>query len=98
MPSREGAPQHDPVPIRMIDPVRGRPWALRPAGVLAIGLVALTCLAYLPVAWNGFVQYDDDSYVTSNQRVRQGITVDNLRWALTAYHMGNWHPDRKSVV
>jgi len=52
----------------------------------------LTVLAYLPVARNGFVQYDDEQYITSNARIRQGLTADNLRWAFTTYHMGNWHP------
>jgi Flp pilus assembly protein TadD len=76
----------------MIKAGRGRPATLSPAAVLAIGLVAITCLAYLPVARNSFVLYDDDSYITSNPRIPRGITWDNLRWAFTAYHMGNWHP------
>ena len=76
----------------MIKPVRVRSVSLRAAGVLAVCLAALTALAYLPVARNGFVQFDDDSYITSNTHVTQGITAENLRWAFTTYHMGNWHP------
>jgi len=92
MTHEECVPLHDTAPVRVIEPARGRPAALRPASLLAIGLVAVTCLAYLPVARNGFVQFDDESYVTQNEHVPQGITLDNLRWAFTTYHMGNWHP------
>jgi tetratricopeptide (TPR) repeat protein len=46
-----------------------RPW------LLALALVALTCLAYQPVWRAGFV-WDDDVYVTNNASLR---TLDGLR-------------------
>jgi Flp pilus assembly protein TadD len=39
-----------------------------------------------------FVLYDDDAYLLENPRISAGLTLDNLRWALTAGEMSNWHP------
>jgi tetratricopeptide (TPR) repeat protein len=39
-----------------------------------------------------FVLYDDDAYLLENPRIRAGLTLDNLRWALTTNAMSNWHP------
>jgi len=33
---------------------------------------------------NGFVNLDDDFYVTENSHVLKGLSIDNFRWALTA--------------
>ena len=38
------------------------------------------------------MNYDDDAYVTENAALRGGLTPDAARWAITAYHSGNWHP------
>ena len=40
----------------------------------------------------GFVDYDDDVYVTENAVVREGLTLHGVRWALGAFHAANWHP------
>ena len=76
----------------MITARRGRPAIPRPTLALAIGLVVLTGLTYWPVVWNDFVMFDDQRYITENPRIAQGLTADNLRWAFTTRHMGNWHP------
>jgi tetratricopeptide (TPR) repeat protein len=55
-----------------------------------LGLLVL--LAYLPAAWNDFVDYDDSDYVTANARVQSGLTWANLAWAFTTGHASNWHP------
>jgi tetratricopeptide (TPR) repeat protein len=61
---------------------------------LAIGavLAALTLLAYSGVLSNGFVEYDDQAYVTRNRHVLSGITWEGIRWAFTTGHAANWHP------
>src|SRR5262249_39417198 len=45
----------------------GAPWS-RPA--FAADLVILVVVAYLPAVCNGFVNYDDDVYVTDNEILR----------------------------
>jgi tetratricopeptide (TPR) repeat protein len=53
-------------------------------------------IAILSIFWqvqdHGFVNFDDDLYVTANPRVQAGLTVDNIVWAFTTTHASNWHP------
>lgn len=55
-------------------------------------VVLATLAAFWPVLQNGFVNYDDPDYVTSNSMVRSGLTWPGVRWALTTGHAANWHP------
>jgi tetratricopeptide (TPR) repeat protein len=64
----------------------------RRALFLGLALCLLTLAAYLPTLRNGFVDYDDRQYVTENPQVQAGLTLANLRWALTASVAANWHP------
>ena len=74
--SSEKAPWHEPK-----NPV----W-------IAAGLAAVTILAYWPTFSNGFVNYDDDGYVTQNHAIQQGLSLANVAWAFRATVMANWHP------
>jgi tetratricopeptide (TPR) repeat protein len=56
--------------------------------LLFLGTLAL----YYPALHNGFVNYDDPAYVTSNWQVQQGFTSRNLAWAFTSTAEANWHP------
>jgi hypothetical protein len=58
----------------------------------ATGLVVLVVALYAPVLDHEFLSYDDDTYVTGNPFVRQGLSAESARWALTATHASNWHP------
>ena len=55
---------------------------------LALAILAL----YWPLTRSGFINFDDDQYVTSNAPVRAGLTLESVRWAFTAGHASNWHP------
>jgi len=61
-----------------------------------VPLVLLLILAVLAVYWqvlgNGFINYDDDTYVTANRYVRHGISLESISWAFTTRHSANWHP------
>jgi tetratricopeptide (TPR) repeat protein len=59
---------------------------------IAAGLAAVTILAYWPTFSNGFVNYDDDGYVTQNHAIQQGLSLANVAWAFRATVMANWHP------
>jgi tetratricopeptide (TPR) repeat protein len=63
-----------------------------PKFLLALLLVAGSCLVYGRVAGFGFVLFDDHQYLTSNPVVRNGLTWEGLRWAFTTTHLSNWHP------
>ncbi len=48
--------------------------------------------SYSGILQNGFVNYDDDKYITENDFVKSGITRDSLIWAFSTGHASNWHP------
>ena len=63
----------------------------RTAGVcLLLGLATLA--VYWPVTGHGFVNYDDNDYVSENPLVARGLSVQGVVWALTHFHASNWHP------
>ena len=60
--------------------------------LIGLLLALITLLAYWPVAHNGFVNYDDNEYVTENRVVQNGLTWAGIKWAFTTGHASNWHP------
>ncbi len=56
------------------------------------GLIALTLVVYIQVKDFQFLGFDDSLYVTRNEHVQSGITVENIRWAFAETHIANWHP------
>ena len=60
--------------------------------VLGLLLVVVTLALYNPVSRNGFVNFDDDRYVTENPQVRAGIRWSTISWAFTSLDQANWHP------
>ena len=74
------------------DPVaRRRPSAAARAAISA-ALVAVTLAAFEGVLSSGFINYDDNLYVTDNVHVREGLDGRSVAWALTATDCANWHP------
>jgi Flp pilus assembly protein TadD len=59
---------------------------------IAALLVVLTLTTYWPAFSNGFVNYDDDGYVTQNHFVQNGLSLSGIGWAWRATIMANWHP------
>lgn len=48
--------------------------------------------AFAPILSNGFVNYDDPDYVTTNAQVQHGLNWASLAWAFRSTEHGNWHP------
>jgi tetratricopeptide (TPR) repeat protein len=65
---------------------------VRPATLVYVALAGLTLAVYLPACGNGFVNYDDDLYVTANPHVQRGVTAAGLQWAWRTHAAANWHP------
>lgn len=59
---------------------------------IVVFILALTISVFLPVRSFDFVDYDDSEYVFDNIHVRDGITLENIRWAFTTTHFSYWHP------
>ncbi|MGA7557825.1 MAG: tetratricopeptide repeat protein [Terriglobales bacterium] len=55
-------------------------------------LAAVVFVCYSPVRQNGFLNYDDESYITNNAHVRAGLSWATVKWAATAYDEANWAP------
>jgi len=60
--------------------------------VLCLVLVLATLAFYNPVVRNGFVNFDDTVYITTNPHVRSGLTWETFKWAFTTLDCANWHP------
>jgi tetratricopeptide (TPR) repeat protein len=60
--------------------------------IISLGLIAATIVAYEPIRYNGFVNYDDGAYITNNPNVTAGLTPQSVAWAFTKSYSGNWHP------
>jgi Flp pilus assembly protein TadD len=63
-----------------------------PVWLMAALLVLVTIALYWPVMRHGFVDYDDNLYVTANVHVQNGLTLENIKWACCNPVGGNWHP------
>jgi protein O-mannosyl-transferase len=59
---------------------------------LCLLLAVVVFAVYFPALSHPFVIYDDVDYVSQNQQVQQGLTLETLRWALTSMQFSNWHP------
>ena len=60
--------------------------------VLSVALLLLVALTFARVATHGFLNYDDELYVTDNPNVNAGLSGEALGWALTSFRASNWHP------
>jgi tetratricopeptide (TPR) repeat protein len=60
--------------------------------ILCLLLVAGTLVLYNTANQNGFVNYDDDVYVTANRHVQVGLRWSTIQWAFTTFDAANWHP------
>jgi protein O-mannosyl-transferase len=64
----------------------------RPSLVISLVLGLMTFLLYLPIVRNGFVNYDDQGYITGNAHVSQGLSWPGIVWAFKSDDLANWHP------
>ncbi|MDA2934921.1 tetratricopeptide repeat protein [Acidobacteria bacterium AH-259-D05] len=60
--------------------------------IVATLLVAATLLVYAPIRDHQFLRYDDYTYVARNARIQQGLTWENVAWAMTAFQQDLWKP------
>ena len=64
----------------------------RQVAALAAAVFALTVATFAGSLRCGFVNFDDDLYVTESAAVRAGLSWQTVKAAFTTYHVGNWHP------
>ncbi len=60
--------------------------------LVCLALVFATLATYWKVTRNGFINFDDDVYVTENPWVNSGLSFSGVVWAFTHFYAANWHP------
>jgi len=61
-------------------------------GIAAAALAGLVWAVFAPSLDHGWLNYDDDVYVTANPQLASGLTREGVRWAFTTLHGSNWFP------
>jgi tetratricopeptide (TPR) repeat protein len=59
---------------------------------ICFGLAAGTLALYFPILSHGFVNFDDDAYITENSHVNHGLSWAGIAWAFKSGYASNWHP------
>jgi Flp pilus assembly protein TadD len=62
------------------------------AVLVVLALPAAILAVYGQATGFEFLIHDDHKYVTNNPNIRGGMSLESLRWALTAIRASNWHP------
>jgi hypothetical protein len=70
--------------VQVID--GSRVWLLRCV------LFAMTALVYVPIWDNGFIDYDDEAFITTNSHVKEGLTRSSVDWAWKNKESPYWMP------
>jgi protein O-mannosyl-transferase len=60
--------------------------------LIIIFLIVTSFIAYGRILANGFVNFDDEVYLTKNLHIQSGINSETVKWAFTAVVSSNWHP------
>jgi protein O-mannosyl-transferase len=60
--------------------------------LFGIALTFVVSLLYYRVLGFEFLNYDDVPYIVINPFVNTGLTRDNLIYAFSHFHLGNWYP------
>jgi tetratricopeptide (TPR) repeat protein len=59
---------------------------------LLLAIVLIPLAVFSPVAWHGFINFDDDVFVYANPNIQAGLTFASIRWAFTTAYEVNWIP------
>jgi len=60
--------------------------------IICILLVMAVITVYWQVIQHQFISFDDYLHIVDNPHVREGLTLQGLKWAFTTNYAGNWQP------
>ena len=60
--------------------------------LICLALALVTFALYAPMLRHGFINLDDQQYITANDHVRAGLTWSGVVWAFKTSEAANWHP------
>src|SRR5438552_3176318 len=81
-----------PQSVAMVSAMQRTTGQRRRIVLICLSLALITLAVYGPVSGNGFVNYDDNYYITENLHVRHGLNWPDVKWAFTTGHTGYSHP------
>jgi tetratricopeptide (TPR) repeat protein len=61
-------------------------------GSICLFLAAMVWAVFAQTLSFGFLNYDDNAYITDNSVVQNGLTLKGISWALRYGGIGHWHP------
>jgi len=71
-----------------VEPFQFDKWTI----LAVIVLATMTLAVFWPVVSFQFINVDDGVYVLNNTHVKEGLSRNNVGWALTSLEAANWHP------
>ena len=60
--------------------------------LVAAVLIAVTGVVYRGMHQHDFIYLDDPKYVTSNEHIKKGLTLEGIKWAMTDMAADYWRP------
>jgi len=66
--------------------------SLFPGAVILCAIIGLTLFVYWDLQNHQFLNFDDNTYVSTNPRVKNGFSAENIRWAFSFTDVSYWHP------
>lgn len=60
--------------------------------VLLCLIILITSFTYRDVLQHQFLNFDDDSFVTENYHVTDGLNMKAIKWAFSFHGVSYWHP------
>jgi hypothetical protein len=68
------------------------PRTMRTKLILCVVLALAAAAIYWPVAGHKFINYDDNTDITDNRHVTDGLTLGGIGWAFGSIDFSNWIP------
>ncbi len=60
--------------------------------IILCAIIGLTIFFYWNIQDHQFLNFDDNMYVSSNYHVKNGFSLENIKWAFTFTGLSYWHP------
>ena len=60
--------------------------------LIVVLLIIVSLIAFGRILSNGFINLDDNEYITENYHIQSGINLESIKWAFSNSYSNNWHP------
>jgi protein O-mannosyl-transferase len=61
-------------------------------GIITIIIAGLTLLVYWDTKNHQFLNFDDNVYISLNYHIKNGFSLENIKWAFSFVDVAYWHP------